>query len=122
MIGEYERTSTAVIDAYIRPIINDYIHNLRDRLQKEGFKGELLFMQNNGGMGTWKVALDTPATLALSGPAAGPSAATMIGGLYGEDNILSVDMGGTSYDILIIDKGRFLTKTESMIADNRFIP
>jgi len=120
MIGEYERTSTAVIDAYIRPIINDYIHSLRDLLQKEGFKGELLFMQNNGGTGTWKVALDTPATLALSGPAAGPSAATMIGGLYGEDNILSVDMGGTSYDILIIDKGRFLTKTESMIADNRF--
>jgi len=120
MIGEYERTSTAVIDAYIRPIINNYIHNLRDRLLKEGFKGELLFMQNNGGIGTWKVALDTPATLALSGPAAGPSAATMIGGLYGEDNILSVDMGGTSYDILIIDKGRFRTKTESMIADNRF--
>lgn len=120
MIGEYERTSTAVIDAYIRPIINDYIHNLRALLQEEGFKGELLFMQNNGGIGTWKVALDTPATLALSGPAAAPSAAAMIGGLYNENNILSVDMGGTSYDILIIDKGRFLTKTESMIADNRF--
>ena len=120
MIGEYERTSTAVIDAYIKPTISNYIHNLRDLLQKEAFKGELLFMQNNGGTGTWKVALDTPATLALSGPAAAPSAAVMIGALYGEDNILSVDMGGTSFDILIIDKGRFLTKTESMIADNRF--
>jgi N-methylhydantoinase A len=120
MVGEFERASTAVIDAYIRPIIHRYIENLRELLVKEGFKGELLFMQNNGGTGTWKVALDTPATLALSGPAAAPCAATMIGGLYGENNILSVDMGGTSYDILIIDKGRFLTKTESMIADNRF--
>ena len=120
MIGEYERTSTAVIDAYIRPIMGNYIHSLRDQLIKEGFRGELLFMQNNGGTGTWNVALETPATLALSGPAAGPSAAAIIGGLYGENNMLSVDMGGTSYDILIIDKGRFLTKTESLIADNRF--
>jgi len=120
MIGEYERTSTAVIDAYIRPIMSNYIHGLRNQLIKDQFKGELLFMQNNGGTGTWNVALETPATLALSGPAAGPSAATIIGGLYGENNMLSVDMGGTSYDILIIDKGRFLTKTESLIADNRF--
>ncbi len=120
MIGEYERTSTAVIDAYIRPIMSAYIHSLRNQLIKDAFRGELLFMQNNGGTGTWNVALETPATLALSGPAAGPSAATIIGGLYGENNMLSVDMGGTSYDILIIDKGRFLTKTESLIADNRF--
>ena len=120
MIGEYERTSTAVIDAYIRPILSKYIHALRDQLTKDKFRGELLFMQNNGGTGTWSVALETPATMALSGPAAGPSAATMIAGLYRENNILSVDMGGTSYDILIIDKGRFLTKTESLIADNRF--
>jgi N-methylhydantoinase A len=119
-VGEYERTSTAVIDAYIRPIIHNYIHNLRELLLTEGFTGELLFMQNNGGTGTWKVALDTPATLALSGPAAAPSAATIIGNLYGEDNMLSIDMGGTSYDILIVDKGRFLTKTESLIGDNRF--
>jgi len=120
MIGEYERTSTAVIDAYIRPIVGNYIQNLYDELANESFKGELLFMQNNGGTGTWKVAKGTPASLALSGPAAAPSAATMIGNLYGENNILSIDMGGTSFDILIIDKGRFLTKTESMIADNRF--
>jgi N-methylhydantoinase A len=120
MIGEYERTSTAVIDAYIRPIMSTYIHSLRDQLTKNAFKGALLFMQNNGGTGTWNVALETPATLALSGPAAAPSGATILGGLYGENNMLSVDMGGTSYDILIIDKGRFLTKTESLIADNRF--
>lgn len=120
MIGEYERTSTTIIDAYIRPIVGNYIQRLHDQLNGEDFKGELLFMQNNGGTGTWKVAQETPATLALSGPAAAPSAAVMIGKLYDEDNILSVDMGGTSFDILIVDKGRFLTKTESMIGDNRF--
>jgi N-methylhydantoinase A len=119
-IGEFERTSTAVVDAYIAPILTKYIKSLRDFLKKEGFKGELLFMQNNGGTGTWDVALERPATLATSGPAAGPSAALSIGNLYGENNLLSVDMGGTSFDVLIIDKGNYLTKMETFIAETRF--
>jgi len=120
MIGEYERTSTTVIDAYLRPIVGNYIQKLYETLTAEKFKGQLLFMQNNGGTGTWNVAQKTPAHLALSGPAAAPAAATLIGGLYNEKNIISVDMGGTSFDILIVDKGRFNTKTESMIDGHRF--
>lgn len=119
-LGEFERTSTAVVDAYIAPILTRYIKHLHNLLKKDGFKGELLFMQNNGGTGTWEVASERPATLATSGPAAGPAAAITIGKLYGENNLLSVDMGGTSFDILIVDKGRFLTKTETFIAETRF--
>jgi N-methylhydantoinase A len=89
MIGEYERTSTAVIDAFIRPIMSKYIHSLRDLLMQNKFKGELLFMQNNGGTGTWNVALETPATLALSDPLRA-SRGNHNRGLYGENNILSV--------------------------------
>lgn len=119
-IGEYERTSTAVISAYTGPSTADYIHTLTDYLKKEGFEGQFLFMQNNGGVETAEIGVERPATLATSGPAAGPPAALAIGGIHGVENLLSVDMGGTSFDCAIIDKGRFVTKTESLISDHRF--
>jgi len=119
-IGEYERTSTAVINAYTAPSTAAYIHTLTDFLTKEGFRGQFLFMQNNGGVETAEIGTENPATLATSGPAAGPPAALAVGKLHGLRNLLSIDMGGTSFDIAIIDKGKFITKTESLIADHRF--
>ena len=119
-IGEFERTSTAVVDAYTAPIVTKYIEGFHALLGRDGFKGELLFMQNNGGTVTWKLALERPATIAMSGPAAAPSAAVTIGKLNGDENLLSADMGGTSFDISIIDRGNYLTKTESLISDIRF--
>ena len=119
-IGEYERTSTAVINAYTAPSTADYIRTLTDFLAKEGFGGQFLFMQNNGGVETAEIGMENPATLATSGPAAGPPAALAVGRLHGLGNLLSIDMGGTSFDIAIIDEGKFITKTESLIADHRF--
>ena len=120
ILGEHERTSTSVINAYIAPAIVKYIQTLVDFLDTEGFKGQMLFMQNNGGVETEEVAIEKPATLATSGPAAGPTAAIRLGKLHGEENLLSVDMGGTSFDIAIVDKGNFMTKTESLIEGLRF--
>lgn len=119
-IGEFERHSTTAIDAYIGPGIRKYIENFCAMLEKEGFEGELLFMQSNGGVGTCEVTMERPATLAISGPAAAPSAAITLGKLHGEENLISVDMGGTSFDCLIIDNGHSLTKTDSLISDIRF--
>jgi N-methylhydantoinase A len=119
-IGEYERTSTAVINAYTAPSTAAYIHTLTDFLTKEGFGGQFLFMQNNGGVETAEIGIENPASLATSGPAAGPPAALAVGSLHGLKNLLSIDMGGTSFDIAIIDQGKFITKTESLIADHRF--
>jgi len=119
-LGEHERTSTTVIDAYIAPAIIEYTRTLVDFLGKEGFEGQLLFMQNNGGVETAEVAVEKPSTLATSGPAAGPTSAITIGRLHGEENLLSVDMGGTSFDIAIIDKGNFITKNENLIEGLRF--
>lgn len=119
-IGEYERTSTAVINAYTAPSTADYIHTLTNFLTREGFTGQFLFMQNNGGVETAEIGIENPASLATSGPAAGPPAALAVGSLHGVKNLLSIDMGGTSFDIAIIDKGKFITKTESLIADHRF--
>jgi len=119
-LGEHERTSTAVISAYIAPAIRNYTLELEALLEQEGFEGQLLFMQNNGGVQTPEIALQKPATLALSGPAAGPAAALGVGRPHRERNLLSVDMGGTSFDIAIIHKDAFLTKTESLVGEQRF--
>ncbi len=118
--GEFERTSTAAISAYIGPSLRKFIKTLTALLEREGFKGELLFMQNNGGVETAEIAMETPATLAMSGPAAGPTAAIVIGNLHGEKNLISVDLGGTSFDCGIVYKGNCATRTESLIADTRF--
>jgi N-methylhydantoinase A len=119
-IGEYERTSTAIISAYTASSTADYIHTLTDYLASTGFEGQFLFMQNNGGVETAELGVERPATLATSGPAAGPPAALIVGRLHGVENLISVDMGGTSFDCAIIDRGSFITKTDSLIADHRF--
>ena len=119
-IEEFERTSTTIIDAYIAPGMRKYIETLHTLLEKEGFKGELLLMQSNGGVGTWKVSIERPATMVISGPAAAPSAAITLGRSHSEKNLISVDMGGTSFDCLIIDRGSFLTNTYSLVSDMRF--
>jgi len=115
--GEYERTSTAVIDMYIRPAMADYMQSLKEYLGKEGFKGQLFFIQNNGGLETPEAAMQKPCTLAISGPAAGPTAAIMAGTLNGDKKLLSVDMGGTSFNIAIVDNGRVMFRNESMVGD-----
>jgi len=119
-MGEYERTSTAVISAYTAPSTASYIKRMTDFLADSGFKGQFLFMQNNGGVETAEIGVEKSATLATSGPAAGPPAALVWGSTHGKKNLLSVDMGGTSFDIAIIDNGQFITKTESLISEQRF--
>jgi N-methylhydantoinase A len=71
-IGGYQKTSTAVINAYTAPSAAAYIHTLTDFLTKEGFEGQFLFMQNNGGVETAEIGVENPATLATSGPAQAP--------------------------------------------------
>jgi N-methylhydantoinase A len=119
-IGEYERTSTSIISAYIQPVIVNYINNLQKFLKNEGFKGQLLFIQNNGGVETDEIAKERPATLASSGPAGGPSATILLGKLHKTDTLLSLDMGGTSLDAAIVFKGTALIKYQSLIEDQRF--
>ncbi|OGO22876.1 MAG: hypothetical protein A2144_02530 [Chloroflexi bacterium RBG_16_50_9] len=119
-VGEYERTSTAIINAFIAPAIHKYTKKITSLLESEGFQGQFLYIQNNGGVETAEIAMEKPATLAMSGPAAGPSAAITIGRLHGVENLLSIDMGGTSLDLGIVDKGTSMIKTESLIENHRF--
>jgi N-methylhydantoinase A len=118
--GEYERFTTATIDAYIRPVMAEYINSLEKILKGKGFKGQLFFMQNNGGCVTAAVALQKPSTLVIAGPVAGPSASLMAGGLHKAKNLLSLDMGGTGFAISLVENGRFMVKNENIISNHRF--
>jgi N-methylhydantoinase A len=118
--GEYERSTTAVIDAYIRPVMAEYIQGLTNLLRNEGFNGQLLFMQNNSGVETAAVAMHRPSTLLVAGPSAGTTAALALNGPKGLNNLISFDMGGTSADISIIENGRFSYRNESLISEHRF--
>ncbi len=119
-VGEYERTSTAILSAFIAPAVHKYTGKITTILEQENFKGQFLYIQNNGGVETAEIAMERPATLAMSGPAAGPSSAITVGRLHGDENLLSIDMGGTSLDVAIIDKGTFLTRTGGLIDQHRF--
>lgn len=101
---EYERTSTAVLDAYIKPIVRRYLTALQERLSDEGFGGRFLMTRSGGGAMTASAAQEQPVNLILSGPAGGVIGAAAFSHLIDSPNMITVDMGGTSLDAsLIVD-------------------
>ena len=105
VIGEVERWSTTMFSAYVAPAVAGYVSKLKGILKKEGFKGELLFIQSNGGTATTDIVIENPASILLSGPAAGPSLGLALGLTHDIKNVLSVDMGGTSFDVGVVHDG-----------------
>ncbi len=99
---EYERTSTAVIDAYIKPIVTRYLERLENELGAKGFGGRFLMTRSGGGAMTATAAREMPVSLVLSGPAGGVVGASTISRLIGEPNLITIDMGGTSLDASLI--------------------
>ncbi len=93
---EYERISTAVVNAALMPIIHTYITSLGRDLRDRGIGSPLYVMQSNGGMAEARVASRRPATIVESGPASGVIAAAWLGELIGDRDIISFDMGGTT--------------------------
>ena len=102
---EYERTSTAVIDAYIKPLTRTYLEKLDVALSARNFRGAFLLTRSGGGALTVNAAKDEPAHLILSGPAGGVIGAAGFGALSGEPNLITIDMGGTSLDASLIVAG-----------------
>lgn len=93
---EYERFSTAVVNASLMPVIHKYITQLEDDLHGLGLETQLYVMQSNGGLARSNVVSTKPATIVESGPAAGVIAAAWLGQMTGTKNIISFDMGGTT--------------------------
>lgn len=101
---EYERTSTAVLDAYVKPIVRRYLEALEGELTKDGFTGRFLMTRSGGGAMTAVSAREQPVSLILSGPAGGVIGAAAFAELINEPNLITIDMGGTSLDAsLVID-------------------
>lgn len=101
---EYERTSTTVINAYVAPIVENYLSSLEERSGSAGLEGDLYIMQSNGGVMTSGVAKDMPIQTLLSGPVGGAVGSITLGNLTDYKNLICVDMGGTSFDVsLVID-------------------
>jgi N-methylhydantoinase A len=95
-IREYERSSATVMNAYVQPITDDYLKNLRNRLSELGFEGVLHIMNSAGRLTTIEGARKTPVQLLESGPAGGAMAGVFFGKLVDKKDLLAFDMGGTT--------------------------
>ncbi|RME43764.1 MAG: hydantoinase/oxoprolinase family protein, partial [Chloroflexi bacterium] len=103
---EYERSSTTVINAYLQPIVVRYLDSLQRRLEQRYGSVDLRIMQASGGSMTVDVARSHAVHTVNSGPAGGVVASSFVGRLIGVPQLISVDMGGTSFDIGVVDQGQ----------------
>ncbi len=112
---EYERTSTAVINAYLLPVSERYVESLVSSLAGRYGEVDLRIMQASGGSMTADVAGKNAAHMVNSGPAGGAMAGAFISRITGRNLVVGVDMGGTSFDICLIDGGTPKTTTDAMV-------
>ncbi|WP_459662314.1 hydantoinase/oxoprolinase family protein [Novosphingobium sp. 11B] len=111
-IREYERTSTTVVNAYIGPVVSQYLTALQTRLREAGIGGRLLMMQSSGGLLDVDRVIARPATVVESGPAAGVVGAARLGGKAGHGDVITFDMGGTTAKASLIEGGRLVSTDE----------
>lgn len=102
-IREYERTSTTVINAYLAPILRDYLRLLKERLKDYGWEKPIHIMMNNGGLSDTDAMENFAVRTLLSGPAGGACGNTALGRLWGRADTILADMGGTSFDVHVSD-------------------
>lgn len=109
---EFERSSTVVLNAYVQPILDRYLSDLERRLRANGMTAPLFAMLSNGGTATFDAARRTPINLVESGPVAGITGAALIGRMIGDDNIISLDIGGTTAKCSLIEGGEVRITTD----------
>lgn len=113
--GEYERSSTTVINAYAAQVTHAYLDQLGNLLRAGGYHGPLLVMQGYGGLVPVGEAAQRPVGMIECGPAAGMIGARHIGGVLGENNIIAADMGGTTFKVGVIRDGELDYAREPMV-------
>jgi N-methylhydantoinase A len=104
-IREFERTSTTALNAYLQPVVGSYLEKLERALESETFAGRFHIVQSNGGVMSTIAARRFPIRTALSGPAAGVIAAAEIAKAAGFPNVITGDLGGTSFDVSLVVDG-----------------
>jgi N-methylhydantoinase A len=118
-IKEYERVSTTVVNAYVRPVVEKYLNNLDARLKTAGYGGTVLIILSHGGVAPIEEAVRLAAATVLSGPAGGVAGSRHGSALIGAKDLVPFDMGGTSTDISMIVDGEAALSTARGIAGQR---
>lgn len=117
VIREYFRLSTTQVNAYVSPRLFDYLRHMERRLREQGVStGQRYVMQSNGGMTSFEKAADRAVTTVLSGPAAGVIAGARIAEAAGYQNVITLDIGGTSTDIALVEGGTPVETTSGKVA------
>jgi len=111
---EYGRANTVVLNCFIGELVQRYLFNLDKKLREDGFEGSFLVMQCNGGTVGWKSV--PPIKVISSGPTGGVIGSQYIAGISGHPNVISTDMGGTSFDVSLIRDGMWSYEREPIIS------
>lgn len=119
---EYERTTTAVLNSYVKPSAKRYIDKLYNKLEEMDIKCPKYIMQSNGGTTTFEKAKEVPINMVESGPVAGIYGAAMLGEMLGEEKVIAFDIGGTTAKCSLVDGGEVKTTTEYKIEKNARFP
>jgi N-methylhydantoinase A len=114
-IREFERTSTVALNAYLQPVVGGYLDKLKGALEGENFRSCFHIVQSNGGVMSTETASRLPVRTALSGPAAGVIAAAEIAKAAGYPNIITGDLGGTSFDVSLVVNGQAALAAQTTI-------
>ena len=112
---EYERTVVTTFDAYVKPVLDKYLSTMARQLLDSGLQAPLQVMQSRGGVSAARTARERPVRLFLSGPAAGVIGAAQTGSNANIDDVITVDIGGTSCDIALVSAGKPLVRPEGLI-------
>ncbi|GAA4657590.1 hydantoinase/oxoprolinase family protein [Arthrobacter cryoconiti] len=112
---EYERTSSAVVEAYTGPVVRNYLYDLEKKLDQRGVEAPLHIMQSSGGVLTAESARKRPLQTLLSGPVGGAMGGVELAEASGRGNLIGVDMGGTSFDVSLVVDGKPDVATEAML-------
>ena len=121
--GEYERTTATALNAYIGPITTRYLRNIGDRLQELGYRNALQITQCGGGCISLGKAMESPLLTLDSGPVSGVTGSSFLAQLMAEENIITTDMGGTSFDVGLIIGGQAASSYKSSVDQYEyFIP
>jgi N-methylhydantoinase A len=114
-IREFERSSTTALNSYLQPVVASYIGKLEAALVKQAFPGQLHIVQSNGGIMSTSTARKLPVRTALSGPAAGVIAGQALAKAAGFDNVITCDLGGTSFDVSLVAGGRVAIAAQTVV-------
>lgn len=118
---EYERTLSTVVNAYVKPIVKQYIGRLEEELSHKGFRGRFLVMRSSGGAMSPNEVKESPVHTLLSGPSGGVMGAVYLSKVGGMKNLICADAGGTSFDVSLVLNGKPILQSQTVLQDYKLL-